>query len=351
MKSLHYQKYVFCFFLLVWWWSVAQGQNVFDDRQSWRSPLLTQLDYLVDRLGKEISSLPTQYRSLGIVNLEFEDSFRTEFRDVAKFQIYDQFLKNSPSISLEDCLECRQVRSQINNGQLTISRGIQNSEARQSIAKRLGVQGFFLAKFTMKEEQLILVFQVIDVNTGSAIISKSIAGLLQPARPITYALGLGFLNMPFTTDVSNIKAIDGYSVIFAQHIALPSGLGFTTKGFTFFGANKSDLNTGGKNNYSLSTFGLALSGSVSYQWSFNIEQNFTARANVGIGRVVLLAPAFAGENFYEYGLSAIFNQNFTMSLQLIKLLKVIKFENSLPSTASGELGKKSMLQVVMGWQF
>ena len=150
----------------------------------WNDPLYYQFERMMPELAKSIGRLDSRISTLAVTDLDFSPGLSEEFRKVAGAKLYGQLLMENPKLKLIKCNECNMIRSEINNGILTVSRGLANKEDRLKLAQKIGVQGFMNAMVIEDQRQLTIVVNVYDAEEGRIILSDVITGV--PVAETTY---------------------------------------------------------------------------------------------------------------------------------------------------------------------
>ncbi len=150
----------------------------------WSDPLFYQFEKMMPELARSIGRLDSRISTLAVTDLDFSQGLDESFKKVAGAKLYGQLLMENPKLKLIKCDECNMIRSEINNGILTVSKGLASKEERQKLAKKIGVQGFMNAMIIEDQRQLTIVVNVYDAEEGRIILSDVITGV--PVSETTY---------------------------------------------------------------------------------------------------------------------------------------------------------------------
>jgi hypothetical protein len=211
--------------------AVSDMQSAADAYNMWSDPLYYQFERMMPELANSIGRLDSRISTVAVTDLDFSPSLSEEFRKVAAAKLYGQLLMENPRLKLIQCNECNMIRSEINNGILTVSRGLATKEDRQELARKINVQGFMTAMIIEDQRQLTVVVNVYEAEEGRIILSDVITGV--PVAETTYwNFYAGQISIPIALDIpdktvehSAIMAGAEYSKRFAESWIIATNFG------------------------------------------------------------------------------------------------------------------------------
>lgn len=275
----------------------------------WSDPLYYQFGKMMPELARSIGRLDSRISTLAVTDLDFSPGLDESFRKVAGAKLYGQLLMENPKLKLIKCDECNMIRSEINNGILTVSKGLASKEERQKLAKKIGVQGFMNAMIIEDQRQLTIVVNVYDAEEGRIILSDVITGI--PVSETTYwNFYAGQMTIPIklitpskTVDHSTLLAGAEYSKRFSESWII-------TTNFGLFIDNNDKL----VDKETLQG-GMMFDGSVGWEMMSFMNNDVSFILTAGIGQ--FLSPQFNFSLYGKFGLKVIVNKLLTFNMQYL----------------------------------
>ena len=290
---------------------ISAEENQSDAYNMWSDPLYYQFEKMMPELAKSIGRLDSRISTLAVTDLDFSPTLSEEFKKVAGAKLYGQLLIENPKLKLIKCNECNMIRSEINNGILTVSRGLATKEDRQNLAKKVGVQGFLTAMVIEDERQLTIVVNVYDAEEGRIILSDVITGV--PVAETTYwNFYAGQMTIPM--DVYN----DNVSKSGVDHSAILTGAEYSKRfseswiiatNFGIYMDNNSKLN---EDEHETLTAGMMFDGAIGWEALSFMNNDASFILMTGLGQ--FLSTQFNFSIYGKLGLKVIINKLLTFNM-------------------------------------
>jgi hypothetical protein len=151
---------------------------------------LYQLEEAVSLIAGSLNKIADKVSILAINSLSFGKDVGGEFRQKARVIFLEKLLDANPAVKLVQCQECDRLQTRIVRGVLKLQKGIPSGEARQELARKLGVQGFIDIGVFREGRQLTVYIQVVEAETGAIILVEEITGRRAPRRDsLTFSFG------------------------------------------------------------------------------------------------------------------------------------------------------------------
>jgi hypothetical protein len=320
---------------------VSTEREEIDPYNMWSDPLYYQFEKMMPALAKSIGRLDSRISTLAVTNLDFSPNLTEEFRKVASAKLYGQLLIENPKLKLIKCNECNMIRSNIENGILTVSRGLATKDDRQKLARQVGVQGFLTAMIIEDERQLTIVVNVHDAEEGRIILSDVITGI--PVAETTYwNFYAGQMQIPIKMDTpdktvehSAILAGAEYSKRFSESWIIATNFGFYMDNNQKL-VDKETL-----------TAGMMFDGSIGWEALSFMNNDASFMLMTGIGQ--FLSTQFNFSIYGKVGLKIIVNKLLTFNMYYLGFNPT----NIEAPNAAGEASKLtgSASYITFGLQF
>ncbi len=290
---------------------IPEEQEEIDAYNMWSDPLYYQFEKMMPELAKSIGRLDSRISTLAVTDLDFSPSLNEEFRKVASAKLYGQLLIENPKLKLIKCNECNMIRSNIENGILTVSRGLATKEDRQELAKKVGVQGFLTAMVIEDARQLTIVVNVYDADEGRIILSDVITGI--PVAETTYwnfYAGQMTIPMDVYNGSSTISGVDHTAILAgAEYSKRFSESWLIATNFGFYMDNNSKLE---ENEHETLTAGMMFDGSIGWEALSFMNNDASFILMTGIGQ--FLSTQFNFSIYGKFGLKIIVNKLLTFNM-------------------------------------
>lgn len=306
---------------------ITATENGNESYNMWSDPLFYQFEEMMPELAESIGRLDSRISTLAVTELEFSPGINESFRNVAAAKLYGQLLMENPKLKLIKCAECDMIRSEINNGILTVSRGMANKEERQKLAEKIGVQGFMTAMIIEDKRQLTIVVNVFDAEEGRIILSDVITGV--PVPETTYwNVYAGQFKIPIkvgttseTLEHSAILAGVEYSKRFSESWIIATNFGIFT-----------DNNSTLQNSETISA-GMMFDGAVGWEALSFMNNDASFILMGGIGQ--FLSTQFNFSIYGKLGLKISMNKLLTFNIYTLSFSSSNINNESTPSELTG----------------
>lgn len=297
----------------------AQEEEFLTIRQDER---IYQLDEIAALISRSLNKISDRVSTLAVNSIYFGTEVDRDFRRKAEVVIYEQLLKNNPSVKLVQCQECQRLETKIVRGVLKLRKGIPTQEARIELAKKLDVDGFIDIGVFQDGRQLTLYIKVIEAENGAVIFVDELAGRRAPKRDaLTFTFGE--INFPIeiagTTTVHNTLAIG-----VQESVQLTGRFSFAVDLAAFLDNN--DLNP---DPHITLNSGLMLSPTLGFELVQIPASTSRLVGYVGLGK--LLAPQLNYANFMKAGVE------FVVGDRLVVMLGMINFVESQVDVEAGDI--------------
>jgi len=151
---------------------------------------LYQLEEAVTLIAGSLNKVADKVSILAINGVNFGKDVGGEFREKARVIFLEKLLAANPAVKLVQCQECERLQTRIVRGVLKLQKGIPSGEARQELARKLGVQGFMDIGVFREGRQLTMYIQVMEAESGGIILVEEITGRRAPRRDsLTFSFG------------------------------------------------------------------------------------------------------------------------------------------------------------------
>jgi len=329
-----------------------QLQELEDEEVSydmWSDPLYYQFEKMMPKVARSLGRLDGRISTLAVTDLDFSPTLDMSFRKVASAKLYGQLLIENPKLKLIKCNECNMIRSKIQNGILTVSRGLANQESRQKLADKLDVEGFLSAMVIEENKQLSIVINVYDAQEGRIILSDVITGIPVPDT-VYYNIYLGLLTIPI--QVINSDGSAGSSI---PHTAILLG---AERSIRFaeswmLAANAGiyiDNNTKLEEPHETIAFGIIFDGTIGWEAFSFMNNNASVVLMGGIGE--FLSTQFNFSVYTKLGVKTTIGQILTFNIHTYSLLAG-STNLDAPDSTTGEAPKLTgtATSITFGFQF
>lgn len=318
----------------------------------WADPLYYQFEKMMPELARSIGRLDTRISTLAVTSLNFGPGLDESFKKVAEAKLFGQLLLENPRLKLIKCDECNQIRSEVKNGILTISKGLADQQERKNLATKLGVQGFMSTMVTVEERQLTIVINVHDSHEGRIILSDVIAGV--PVAKTKYLhVYIGQFTVPVTvvdSDTGTSKAVDQTAILLGVEQTIRfSESWMVGANLALFYDNNSKLGESGTD-YVPFTPGLIFDGTIGWE-AFSMMNNSTSFiVQAGIGEFI--SAQFNFSIYYKFGAKMTMGAENKLTFNM----GVLSFNESNLEKPDSTTGKASALKgsatyITFGYQF
>lgn len=314
----------------------------------WSDPLYYQFEKMMPRVARSLGRLDGRISTLAVTDLDFSPTLDMAFRKVASAKLYGQLLIENPKLKLIKCNECNMIRSKIQNGILTVSRGLANQESRQKLAEKLDVAGFLSAMVNEEEGQLSIVVNVYDAQEGRIILSDVITGIPVPDT-VYYNVYLGLLTVPIT--VLNSNGSVGSSI---PHTAILVGAERSIRfaEYWMLAANAGiyiDNNSKLEEPHETITAGLIFDGTIGWEALSFMNNNATVVLMGGIGE--FLSTQFNFSVYTKIGVKTTIGQMLTFNIHTYSLLAGSTNLDAPNSSGNAPTLSGTATSVTFGFQF
>jgi hypothetical protein len=151
---------------------------------------LYQLEEAVTLIAGSLNKVADKVAILAINSVYYSKDIAGDFRPKARVIFLEKLLDANPAVKLVQCQECERLQTRIVRGTLKLQKGIPTGEARQELARKLGVQGFIDIGLFREGRQLTVYIQVIEAETGAIILAEELTGRRAPRREsLTFSFG------------------------------------------------------------------------------------------------------------------------------------------------------------------
>jgi hypothetical protein len=151
---------------------------------------LYQLEEAVTLIAGSLNKVADKVSILAINSVHYGADIAGDFREKARVIFLEKLLDANPAVKLVQCQECERLQTRIVRGVLRLQRGIPSGEARQELARKLGVQGFIDIGLFREGRQLTVYLQVAEAETGAIILVDELTGRRAPRREaLTFSFG------------------------------------------------------------------------------------------------------------------------------------------------------------------
>lgn len=317
----------------------------------WADPLYYQFEKMMPELASSIGRLDTRISTLAVTGISFGPGLDESFKKVAEAKLFGQLLLENPRLKLIKCDECNQIRSEVKNGVLTISKGLANQEERKQLANKLGVQGFMTTMITVEDRQLTIVINVHDSLEGRIILSDVIAGV-PVAKTKYFHLYIGQLTVPVSvvSDEGETTNVDQTAIIAGIEQTLRfSESWMVGANLALFYDNNSKLGESGTD-YVPFTTGLLFDGTIAWE-AFSMMNNSTSLIlQAGLGEFI--SAQFNFSIYYKVGAKMTMGSENKLTFN-VGLLSFDKSNLEKPDSTTGEASslKGSATYITFGYQF
>ncbi|MEE8394867.1 MAG: hypothetical protein V3S29_02350 [bacterium] len=178
---------------------------------------LFEMEEAAAMVAGSLNRISDQVNILGINSLHIGGDFDGDFRRKAEVLFLEKIFQANPAVKLAQCQECQKLETKIVRGVLKLRKGIPSAEARQALAKKLGVDGFIDLGIFREKGQITVYLKVTEAKTGTIILVDEVAGRRAPLRD-SLTISFGELNFPIS---------DGTT--FVTHNALAVGVNETVQ--------------------------------------------------------------------------------------------------------------------------
>jgi hypothetical protein len=176
----------------------AAGEPVVDESFSIRlDEDLYQLDEAISLIAGSLEKVADRTPTMAINSFYFGKDVDPDFRRKAEVIILDKLFKANPRVRLVQCQECQKLETKISKGVLKLRKGIPSKEARQALAKQLGVDGFIDIGMFRTDGQLTVYLKVVEAESGAIILVDELAGRRAPKRK-SFTASFGEMNFPIS---------------------------------------------------------------------------------------------------------------------------------------------------------
>jgi hypothetical protein len=317
----------------------------------WADPLYYQFEKMMPELASSIGRLDTRISTLAVTGISFGPGLDESFKKVAEAKLFGQLLLENPRLKLIKCDECNQIRSEVKNGILTISKGLADQEERKNLANKLGVQGFMTTMITVEDRQLTIVINVHDSQEGRIILSDVIPGV-PVAKTKYYHLYIGQLTIPVSvvSETGVSKNVDQTAII----VGLEQTIRFSESwmvgaNLALFYDNNSTLGESGTD-YVPFTTGLLFDGTIAWE-AFSMMNNSTSLiVQAGLGEFI--SAQFNFSVYYKFGAKMTMGSENKLTFNM-GLLSFNESNLEKPDTTTGKASalKGSATYITFGYQF
>jgi hypothetical protein len=192
-----------------WAWSQPAAEGERKEPFSFRQDEeLYQLEEAVGLIAGSLNRVADKVSILAINSVYYSKDIAGDFRPKARVIFLEKLLEANPKVKLVQCQECERLQTRIVRGTLKLQKGIPTGEARQELARKLGVQGFIDIGLFREGRQLTVYVQVIEAESGAIILAEELTGRRAPRREsLTFSFGEMILPIEIggsTTDESTI---------------------------------------------------------------------------------------------------------------------------------------------------
>ena len=330
---------------------IDEDEAVEEKYVMWADPLYYQFEKMMPELARSIGRLDTRITTLAVTGISFGPELDEAFKKVAEAKLFGQLLLENPRLKLIKCDECNQIRSEVKNGILTISKGLADQEERKNLANKLGVQGFMTTMITVEERQLTIVINVHDSLEGRVILSDVIAGV-PVAKTKYFHLYIGQLTVPVTvvSESGSSKSVDQTAIIagIEQTIRFSESW-MVGANLALFYDNNSKLGESGTD-YVPFTAGLVFDGTIGWE-AFSMMNNSTSLIiQAGLGEFI--SAQFNFSIYYKFGAKMTMGSENKLTFNM-GLLSFNESNLEKPDTTTGKASalKGSATYITFGYQF
>ena len=286
--------------------SVVQTEDNSMAYNMWSDPLYYQFGKMMPELARSIGRLDTRISTLAVTELDFSPGLDESFRQVASAKLYGQLLMENPNLKLIKCDECNMIRSEINNGVLTVSKGVASKDERHKLAEKIGVQGFMSAMIIEDQRQLTIVVNVYDADEGRIILSDVITGV--PVSETTYwNIYAGEMTVPIKVSATNETIEHSALLTGAEYSKRFSESWIITTNFGFYMDNNSKVA-----NAETLTAGLIFDGTIGWEMLSFMNNDVSFILMGGIGQ--FLSTQFNFSLYGKFGIKVIMNKLLTFNI-------------------------------------
>ena len=317
----------------------------------WADPLYYQFEKMMPELASSIGRLDTRISTLAVTGISFGPGLDESFKKVAEAKLFGQLLLENPRLKLIKCDECNQIRSEVKNGILTISKGLADQEERKNLANKLGVQGFMTTMITVEDRQLTIVINVHDSLEGRIILSDVIPGV-PVAKTKYFHLYIGQLTIPVSvvSEAGVSKNVDQTAIIMGLEQTMRfSESWMVGANLALFYDNNSTLGESGTDYVPIST-GLLFDGTIAWE-AFSMMNNSTSLIiQAGLGEFI--SAQFNFSVYYKFGAKMTMGSENKLTFNM-GLLSFNESNLEKPDTTTGKASslKGSATYITFGYQF
>jgi len=160
-----------------------------------RDEELYQLEEATTLIASSLTRLRRPGMTLAINSFHFGKEIDPDFRRQAEVVMLYKMTLRGGSVRLVQCLECERLDAKIHQGVIQLRKGLQSSEERKELAKKLGVDGFIDLGMFREGEQITVFLKVVDAQSGALLLVDALSGRPAPKRQ-TLTVSFGELNFP-----------------------------------------------------------------------------------------------------------------------------------------------------------
>ncbi|MCZ6472550.1 MAG: hypothetical protein O6934_03845, partial [SAR324 cluster bacterium] len=159
---------------------------------------LFQLEEAITLIASSLNKIADKANTLAINSFHFGKEVDADFRRKAEVIILEKLFEASPSVRLVQCQECQRLETKIVRGILKLRKGIPSNEARQALAKKLGVDGFIDIGIFRDHNQITVYLKIVEAESGAIILVDELAGRRAPKRE-ALTFSFGEMNFPISS--------------------------------------------------------------------------------------------------------------------------------------------------------
>lgn len=283
---------------------------------------LFQLEEAVTLIATSLSKVASRTPTLAINSIHFGKNIKVDFRRKAEVIILDKVFVANPNVRLVQCQECRRIKTRIVGNVLKITKGIPSQEARQALAKKIGVNGFIDIGIFQDGHQLTVYIKVVEAESGAIILVDELVGRRAPKR-LAFTISFGELIFPIT-DNGTAGEYKALALSMTETVRLTGRFSFSVDLILFMDNNENDSSL----TYELDT-GILIVPTL----GFEIIQMPSSTTRLiffsGVGK--LLSPQLSYANAFRLGLELVVGDRLSVLFAFNQFL-----EESVEATTSGQ---------------